>query len=99
MWHSIFDLFFYGTCILSTDLLPELSAIVVLLVVVCGCLFVFCDYHLGKKAMLGYMSHRATHGRDSVDLMSSGEPMHRLAGSCSPSTGHCCHLVDLQIFP
>ena len=34
-----------------------------------------------------------------VDIMFNREPMHRLAGSCSPSTGNCCHLVDLRIFP
>lgn len=49
----------YKFCLYNC-LLPKLRTIVVLLAVVCGCLFVFLFIIWVKKAMLGYMSHRAT---------------------------------------
>lgn len=83
--------------ILFLIIITENRCCVVWLCCVVVCLS-FC-VSLGKKAMLGFISHCASHGRDStVDFMFNKEPMHRLAGSCSLSTGNCYYLVDLRIF-
>ena len=69
-----------------------------LLAVVCG--FVSCFvYDLGKKAMLGYMSHFGTNGRCHCRFYVQRGTSAPISWIFSPSDGNCCYLVDMHLFP
>lgn len=65
----------------------------------CGSLFVFLFITWVRRQCWATCPTVLPMGVSTVDFVFNEEPMHRLAGSWSPSTDICCYMVDLQLFP